>query len=59
MIDRSKPVLSVRDLKVHFAIKEGNAWPWTPARALKAVNGISFDLYPGETLALDGESGCV
>ncbi len=58
MVDRSKPVLSVRDLKVHFAIKENNAWPWTPTRPLKAVNGISFDLYPGETLGVVGESGC-
>ena len=58
MLERREPVLSVRDLKVHFAVKEGNAWPWTPARALKAVNGISFDLYPGETLGVVGESGC-
>ncbi|MFZ2217462.1 MAG: murein tripeptide/oligopeptide ABC transporter ATP binding protein OppF [Rhodoferax sp.] len=58
MLERREPVLSVRDLKVHFAVKEGNAWPWTPTRALKAVNGISFDLYPGETLGVVGESGC-
>ncbi|MGP1692240.1 MAG: murein tripeptide/oligopeptide ABC transporter ATP binding protein OppF [Giesbergeria sp.] len=58
MLERRQPVLSVRDLQVHFAIKDTHGWPWTPTRALKAVNGISFDLYPGETLGVVGESGC-
>ncbi len=51
-------LLSVRDLKVHFKVKAAKAWPWTPARTLKAVDGVSFDIAPGETLGVVGESGC-
>ena len=52
------PILSVRDLKVHFRIKAGGAWPWSSPRILKAVDGISFDIHAGETLGVVGESGC-
>ena len=58
MSDSKQPILSVRDLKVEFQIKDTKAWPWTPTRSLKAVNGISFDLFAGETLGVVGESGC-
>ncbi|OGB28571.1 MAG: oligopeptide ABC transporter ATP-binding protein OppF [Burkholderiales bacterium RIFCSPLOWO2_12_FULL_61_40] len=58
MSEARQALLSVRDLQVHFAIQGDKAWPWTPKHTLKAVNGISFDLYPGETLGIVGESGC-
>jgi len=58
MAETRQPILSVRDVKVEFQIKDSKGWPWTPARSLKAVNGISFDLFEGETLGVVGESGC-
>lgn len=53
-----EPILSVRDLKVHFKIKPARGWPWSPPRTLKAVDGVSFDVFAGETLGIVGESGC-
>ncbi|WLR57045.1 ATP-binding cassette domain-containing protein [Mesobacillus subterraneus] len=43
-------LLSVRDLKKHFTMGKNEI--------LKAVDGISFDIYKGETFGLVGESGC-
>jgi oligopeptide transport system ATP-binding protein len=52
----TEALLSVRDLKVHFPIGKGLL---TGAKGtVKAVDGISFDLKPGETLGIVGESGC-
>ena len=58
MPDANTPLLSVRDLQVHFKVRDRKAWPWTPAATLKAVDGVSFDLLAGETLGIVGESGC-
>ena len=58
MSEAGTPLLSVRDLQVHFKVRDRKAWPWTPAATLKAVDGVSFDLQPGETLGIVGESGC-
>jgi peptide/nickel transport system ATP-binding protein len=46
---QSAPIVSVRDLKTYFFPDEGT---------VKAVDGASFDLYPGKTLGIVGESGC-
>lgn len=51
-----KPTLSVKDLKVHYPVREPGFFK-APS-FLKAVDGVSFDLAPGEVLGLVGESGC-
>lgn len=50
------PLLSVRDLKVHFPQRKGLFS--RIVGYVKAVDGISFDVYRGQTLGLVGESGC-
>ena len=50
------PMLRVRDLAVHFPIYKGLLR--SHAGDVKAVDGVSFDVMPGETLGLVGESGC-
>ncbi|GGE23357.1 peptide/nickel transport system ATP-binding protein [Gemmobacter megaterium] len=56
-VDRSAaPLLSVRNLVTRFDVKAGLLN--RPVSAVHAVEGVSFDLWAGETLALVGESGC-
>lgn len=50
MKQNKEKLLEVKDLKKHFNVS-GN-------RTLKAVDGITFDIYKGETFGLVGESGC-
>ncbi|HXA70358.1 MAG TPA: oligopeptide/dipeptide ABC transporter ATP-binding protein [Stellaceae bacterium] len=51
------PLLEVRDLKVHFSVKPRRGL-LAPPTVLKAVDGVSFRVAPGETLGVVGESGC-
>ena len=47
----TEPLLRVRDLKTYFVTEHGSG-------TARAVDGVSFELFPGETLGLVGESGC-
>lgn len=50
MTTQTQPLIQIRNLKKHFKLKD--------KRKLHAVDGLDFDIYPGETLGLVGESGC-
>lgn len=52
----TEPLLSVRDIKKHFPIRDGVMQRVTGQ--VRAVDGVSFDLMRGSTLGLVGESGC-
>lgn len=61
--DRREPLIALRDLKVHFDLGGGTAWNKliggsSIKRIVKAVDGVTIDIYAGETLGLVGESGC-
>ena len=55
MSEQQAPLVSVRDLRKHYALNGGLL---RKGAAVKAVDGVSFDIQPGETFGLVGESGC-
>ncbi|MFI6346498.1 ABC transporter ATP-binding protein [Streptomyces sp. NPDC050560] len=56
-VETGEPILQVRNLVKHFPLTQGIIFKRTVG-AVKAVDGISFDLHQGETLGIVGESGC-
>lgn len=57
MGNENSPLLEVKNLKLHFPIEEGALFK-KKVGAIRAVDGIDFNLCKGETLGLVGESGC-
>ena len=59
--NESTPILSLRNLTKHYTLERGlisKLFRQNPPEPIKAVDGVSIDLYPGEILGLVGESGC-
>jgi len=56
VLEGEQPLLSVKDLKVYFPVRKGILL--RVVDHVRAVDGISFNIYRGQTLGLVGESGC-
>jgi len=50
-----QPIIQLDDIKVHFRSRTG---PLLHPNIVKAVDGVSLTLMPGETIGIVGESGC-
>lgn len=57
MADKKEVILEVKDLYQHFPIDNGGIFK-KQIGAIRAVDGVSFKVYKGETLGIVGESGC-
>jgi peptide/nickel transport system ATP-binding protein len=56
VLDDTRPLLEVKDLAVHFPVRRGLLG--RTVDHVRAVDGVSFKVYQGQTLGLVGESGC-
>lgn len=54
----SEPLLRVENLKVHYPVAKTGLFSRGRALSVKAVDDVSFEVYPGEALGIVGESGC-
>jgi len=55
-IASADPILAIRDLKKHYGGKKH--WSGAVSKAIRAVDGVTFTIYEGETFGIVGESGC-
>jgi peptide/nickel transport system ATP-binding protein len=55
-LEKLEPILKIKNLKTWFPVKKG--FFNKTVDHVKAVDDVSFDVYPGETIGLVGESGC-
>lgn len=58
VIERESPILSIKNLKKYYDDESFLESLFADKNPVRAVNGINFDIYEGETLGLVGESGC-
>src|SRR5574337_865530 len=56
-VNEGQPLLEIKGLEVHFPIMRGLILQ-RQIGTVRAVDGVSFSIKPGETLGLVGESGC-
>ncbi len=57
-MQQSNKILSVENLKVYFDKDQQFSMPWNKPQKVKAVDGVNFEIFQGETLGVVGETGC-